>query len=143
MPEQATLTWLNTPLATPSPEMAQLAQIRQAQLTKPPGSLGRLEEIAIQLATLQNTPQPCVDQIHIAIFSGDHDIAAEGVSAFQHFRSRSPVKWSGTSRVAAVPSMFSHVLWVLHWKSSIWEQFTIHDHWRTSGIISYQSESHG
>ncbi len=82
MTEQATLTWLNSPLATPSPEMAQSAQIRQAQLTKPPGSLGRLEEIAIQLATLQNTTQPCVDQVYIAIFAGDHGITAEGVSAF-------------------------------------------------------------
>jgi nicotinate-nucleotide--dimethylbenzimidazole phosphoribosyltransferase len=62
--------------------MGRLAQIRQAQLTKPPGSLGRLEEIVIQLAALQNTPRPSVEHVHIAIFAGDHGIATEGISAF-------------------------------------------------------------
>ncbi len=82
MTKEATLNWLEAPLAIPNPEMGQLAQTRQTQLTKPPGSLGRLEEIAIQLAALQNTLQPCVEQVHIAIFAGDHGVAAEGVSAF-------------------------------------------------------------
>lgn len=77
-----TPSWLNTPLATPNPEMSRLAQLRQVQLTKPPGSLGRLEDIAIRLAALQNTPQPCVDQVHITIFAGDHGVAKESVSAF-------------------------------------------------------------
>jgi nicotinate-nucleotide--dimethylbenzimidazole phosphoribosyltransferase len=62
--------------------MSRLAQLRQVQLTKPPGSLGRLEDIAIRLAALQNTPQPCVDQVHITIFAGDHGVAKESVSAF-------------------------------------------------------------
>lgn len=47
MTEKITPSWLNEPLAIPNQEMSRLAQTRQAQLTKPPGSLGQLEEIAI------------------------------------------------------------------------------------------------
>ena len=82
MTRPAALNWMDKPLAVPNPEMGQLAQMRQTQLTKPPGSLGRLEEVAIQLAALQNTSRPCVEQVHIAIFAGDHGVAAENVSAF-------------------------------------------------------------
>ena len=58
------------------------ARERQASLTKPPGSLGRLEEIAIQLAGLQGAPRPSVERVHITVFAADHGVAAEGVSAF-------------------------------------------------------------
>lgn len=58
------------------------AQARQTQLTKPAGSLGRLEEIAIQLAAMQGKPLPRIRQPWISIFAADHGIAAEGVSAF-------------------------------------------------------------
>tara|TARA_R110001583_G_scaffold107837_3_gene256533 strand:+ start:2276 stop:3334 length:1059 start_codon:yes stop_codon:yes gene_type:complete len=58
------------------------AQQRQQQLTKPAGSLGQLEEIAISLAGMQATAHPNVEQIHITVFAGDHGIVAEGISAF-------------------------------------------------------------
>lgn len=74
--------WLETPLAQANAEMGRIAQQRQEQLTKPPGALGRLEEIAIRLAALQNTQRPSADHAHIAIFAADHGVAVEGVSAF-------------------------------------------------------------
>ncbi|QOJ23627.1 MAG: nicotinate-nucleotide--dimethylbenzimidazole phosphoribosyltransferase [Gammaproteobacteria bacterium] len=82
MTPSATFDWLKAPLAQPNAEMHRLAQHRQMQLTKPPGALGRLEEIAIRLAALQNTQQPGADRAYIAIFAADHGVAAEGVSAF-------------------------------------------------------------
>ena len=76
------MTWLNNP-ALPLCETAQQAAIkRQQQLTKPPGSLGQLESIAITLAGLQQREAPQIEKIAISIFAADHGIAAENVSAF-------------------------------------------------------------
>lgn len=61
---------------------AQAARERQAVLTKPPGSLGELEALAIRLAGLQGRPRPRVDRVHISVFAADHGVAAEGISAF-------------------------------------------------------------
>ena len=58
------------------------ALARQQQLTKPAGSLGRLEHLAVQLAALQGEQRPGVERIAISIFAGDHGVVAEGVSAF-------------------------------------------------------------
>ncbi|MBH3430717.1 nicotinate-nucleotide--dimethylbenzimidazole phosphoribosyltransferase [Pseudomonas alkylphenolica] len=58
------------------------ALARQQQLTKPAGSLGRLEQIAVRLAGLQGQLKPRLDQVHIAIFAGDHGVVAEGISAY-------------------------------------------------------------
>ena len=58
------------------------ALARQAQLTKPAGSLGQLEAVAVQLSAMQGTAVPQIKQPYIAIFAGDHGIANEGVSAF-------------------------------------------------------------
>jgi len=58
------------------------ARVRQGELTKPAGSLGRLETLAIELAGLQHTERPRATQVPIIIFAGDHGIAAQGVSAY-------------------------------------------------------------
>jgi len=58
------------------------ARARQAMLTKPAGSLGRLEETAILLARWQGSVKPRLDNIHVLVFAGSHGIAARGVSAF-------------------------------------------------------------
>ncbi|HHA19276.1 MAG TPA: nicotinate-nucleotide--dimethylbenzimidazole phosphoribosyltransferase, partial [Methylophaga sp.] len=58
------------------------ALCRQAQLTKPPGSLGLLEEIAIRLAAMQGTEQPAVNRVWVSVFAADHGVAEESVSAF-------------------------------------------------------------
>lgn len=55
---------------------------RQAQLTKPTGALGRLEQLAIELAGLQGTECPRAARVPIIVFAGDHGIVAQGVSAY-------------------------------------------------------------
>lgn len=58
------------------------AQVRQNMLTKPQGSLGRLEELSIQLAGVYRKPLPSIKDKVIITMAGDHGVVAEGVSAF-------------------------------------------------------------
>lgn len=74
--------WLYAPIPTVSTTRTEAARLRQDQLTKPRGSLGRLEEIAIQLAGLQNRPMPSAQKVHIVVFAGDHGVTAAGISPF-------------------------------------------------------------
>ncbi len=60
----------------------QEAQKRQAQLTKPAGSLGRLESIAVQVAGITGQAVPALGKKRVILCAGDHGITAEGVSAF-------------------------------------------------------------
>jgi nicotinate-nucleotide--dimethylbenzimidazole phosphoribosyltransferase len=76
------IDWLQTAPPTPDEQSLKAAQQRQAELTKPPGSLGQLEQIALRLAALQATEQPQIRQVQVSLFAGDHGIAKEGVSAF-------------------------------------------------------------
>lgn len=68
----------------PGPDTAAhaAAAARQAQLTKPPGSLGRLEDIALFMAGWQRRARPRLDWGSVVIFAGNHGVAARGVSAF-------------------------------------------------------------
>jgi len=74
-------SWLH-PAPTPDQRFSELARNRQHILTKPPGSLGQLEQVAITLAGLLGTEQPQVDPVRVVVFAGDHGVCAEGISAF-------------------------------------------------------------
>lgn len=63
-------------------DAARAARERQAQLTKPPGALGRLEEIACFMAGWQRCERPRLDHGRVVVFAGNHGVAALGVSAF-------------------------------------------------------------
>ncbi|WP_423603786.1 nicotinate-nucleotide--dimethylbenzimidazole phosphoribosyltransferase [Sphingomonas sp. MS122] len=69
-------------LPQPDPAAVQAAAARQAELTKPAGSLGRLETIALFLAGWQGNARPVLDRGRAVIFAGNHGVAAQGVSAF-------------------------------------------------------------
>jgi nicotinate-nucleotide--dimethylbenzimidazole phosphoribosyltransferase len=58
------------------------AQARQLELTKPPYSLGRLEEIANRIAAIQRTLSPSVEKARIALFAADHGVCEEGVNPY-------------------------------------------------------------
>jgi|HubBroStandDraft_5_1064220.scaffolds.fasta_scaffold02538_8 nicotinate-nucleotide--dimethylbenzimidazole phosphoribosyltransferase len=58
------------------------ARARQLQLTKPPGSLGRLEDLACWFAARLGNPVPAQPQCEVFVFAADHGVAARGVSAF-------------------------------------------------------------
>jgi nicotinate-nucleotide--dimethylbenzimidazole phosphoribosyltransferase len=68
----------------PGPDLEAQTEVvrRQAELTKPPGSLGRLEEIAEWLAAWQGRARPRVERPRVAVFAGTHGVARRGVSAY-------------------------------------------------------------
>src|SRR5437764_2581853 len=68
-----------TPLDTGALE---LARTRQQQLTKPAGSLGRLEDISVHIAGVTGQPLPKITQKAVIIMAGDHGVTNEGVSAY-------------------------------------------------------------
>ncbi|MGR8930916.1 MAG: nicotinate-nucleotide--dimethylbenzimidazole phosphoribosyltransferase [Gammaproteobacteria bacterium] len=76
------MQFIHAPIAPPNAVFFERAQERQAQLTKPPGSLGRLEQFAARFAAMQQRDTPRLEKIHISVFAADHGVAAEGVSAF-------------------------------------------------------------
>lgn len=61
---------------------AEAARRHSDQLTKPPGSLGKLEDVACQLAGISGERWPDMERKAVIIMAGDHGVCEEGVSAF-------------------------------------------------------------
>jgi nicotinate-nucleotide--dimethylbenzimidazole phosphoribosyltransferase len=74
----------NLLVGMPGPDEAAAAAVisRDRQLTKPPGSLGRLEEIVLWLARWQGRENPRVERPLVAVFAGNHGVVAQGVAAY-------------------------------------------------------------
>ena len=66
----------------PSVDARSAANAREATLTKPPGALGRLEEISAWLSAWQGRHPPSVGNPHVVVFAGNHGVAARGISAY-------------------------------------------------------------
>ena len=77
---------MNTTLPTladiRAPALTQALQHKLNNKTKPLGSLGRLEALALQLGEILGTESPVMDQPQMVVFAGDHGLTARGVSAF-------------------------------------------------------------
>lgn len=58
------------------------AEDRNGQLTKPPGALGRLEELAVWYSGWRGNGRPILERPQVVIFAGNHGVTAQGVSAF-------------------------------------------------------------
>ena len=69
-------------LPTADAKATAAAEQRNGQLTKPPGALGRLEDLAIWYAGWRGDGRPKLDAPQVIVFAGNHGVAARGVSAF-------------------------------------------------------------
>ncbi len=71
-------------LALPAGDAAAGAAVRERQgrLTKPPGSLGRLEDLVAWLATWQRRELPRLDRVEVVVFAGNHGVTGRGVSPY-------------------------------------------------------------
>jgi nicotinate-nucleotide--dimethylbenzimidazole phosphoribosyltransferase len=78
----SSMDWLSAECKPLDASSASAARARQDSLTKPCGSLGELEALAIRLAGMQGCERPRIDSVHICVFAADHGVAVEGISAF-------------------------------------------------------------
>ena len=69
-------------IAPADPVAREAARLRQERLTKPPGSLGRLEELSLQVAAIQGTECPVVQEKTVIVAAGDHGVVAQGVTGY-------------------------------------------------------------
>lgn len=96
-------------------EFQESARIRQDQLTKPNGALGRLEDIAIWFAGWQGSDLPKLDKVSAFIFAGNHGVVDEGISPFPASVTEQMVQnfKNGGAAINALTKQYDHELTVL------------------------------
>ena len=67
---------------SPDDQALEAARARNSQLTKPPGALGRMEDVAIWMAGWQGRERPQLEKQQVLVFAGNHGVTKQGVSAF-------------------------------------------------------------
>lgn len=82
MTHEADLQQIISTIVSPDPAFASAAWERLDTLTKPPRSLGRLEDLAARMAVIQGTVRPVASPMAIVLMAGDHGVVAEGVSPY-------------------------------------------------------------
>lgn len=76
------MTFAPPPFAPLDQDLAARLRARIAGKAKPPGSLGRIETLAVQIGLIQGTETPRVETVEALVFAGDHGMTADGVSAY-------------------------------------------------------------
>lgn len=76
------MSWKPPSLPRLNRDLEPQLRARLDALTKPPGSLGRLEDVAVQIGLIQDTSAPVLESGRVIVFAGDHGLAADGVSAY-------------------------------------------------------------
>ena len=110
------MEWTRASCAASNEAARAAALARQGQLTKPPGALARLEDIAVQLAALQGVERPQLQRIHISVFASDHGVAAEGVSVFPQAVTAEMVRYfaRGGAAISVLAKQLSATLEVIN-----------------------------
>lgn len=76
------LTTLSAKMPNSDAPAIEAALARQNSLTKPPGSLGKLEELVVFMAGWQGTARPAINRAQALVFAGNHGICAQGVNPY-------------------------------------------------------------
>lgn len=135
--------WLEDDFRPIDTRAAEAARARQETLTKPPGSLGDLEMLAIRLAGWQRRERPSAERVHITVFAGDHGIAAEGVSAFPQAVTVEMLR--NFARGGAAISVLARILGasfeVVNLGTAIPVAGGAHDAWLGPGTVSFAQDA--
>ncbi len=106
---------LQSTIVAPDQKSQNAARERQKTLTKPRGSLGRLEELSIWLAGIQGTSKPIIQSKAVIVCTADHGVTAEGVSAYPSAVTPAMVQnfLAGGAGINAIARVVGAQVWVL------------------------------
>lgn len=110
-PDEDRLLAVTAAISPPDLEAMERARQRQDQLTKPAGALGRLEDLAVQVAGITGSDRPSRGRKLAVVFAADHGVVAEGVSAYPSTVTAQMVRSfvSGTAAVSVLARTLGRV----------------------------------